>query len=43
MHTQQRVQAQTGYWLTPEISFVGEFGPVTRLAADARPVGSGAT
>ena len=36
MHAQRCVQAETGYWLTPEISFVGEFAPVTRLAADAR-------
>ncbi|MES1949019.1 UDP-N-acetylenolpyruvoylglucosamine reductase [Salinisphaera sp. C84B14] len=36
MHAQRCVQADTGYWLTPEISFVGEFGPVTRLPADAR-------
>jgi len=34
MHAQKRVQAETGYWLTPEISFVGEFGPVSRLADD---------
>lgn len=38
MHVQQCVQAATGYWLTPEISFVGEFGPVTRLPADAHRV-----
>ncbi|MES1941503.1 UDP-N-acetylenolpyruvoylglucosamine reductase [Salinisphaera sp. T5B8] len=36
MHAQRCVQAETGYWLTPEISFVGEFAPVTRLPANAR-------
>ncbi|GAB3671223.1 UDP-N-acetylmuramate dehydrogenase [Salinisphaera aquimarina] len=36
MHAQQCVQARTGYWLTPEISFIGEFAPVTRLPADVR-------
>jgi len=36
MHVQRTVQAATGYWLTPEISLVGEFAPVSRLPADAR-------
>lgn len=36
MHAQQVVSARTGHWLTPEIGFVGEFAPVTRLPADAR-------
>jgi UDP-N-acetylmuramate dehydrogenase len=36
MHAQRCVQAQTGYWLTPEIAFVGEFAPVKRIAGDAR-------
>lgn len=36
MHVQRTVQAATGYWLTPEISFVGGFAPVSRLPADAR-------
>ncbi|MES1923686.1 UDP-N-acetylmuramate dehydrogenase [Salinisphaera sp. T31B1] len=41
MHVQQRVQRETGYWLTPEISFVGEFAPVTRLPTDtAAPTAS---
>ena len=30
------VEAETGYWLTPEISFVGAFAPVTRLPPNAR-------
>lgn len=38
MHAQRVVSAQTGYWLTPEIGFVGEFAPVKRLPADARAV-----
>lgn len=36
MYVQKVVQSHTGYWLTPEIGFVGEFAPVRRLqAADA--------
>jgi len=31
MHIQKTVEQQTGYWLEPEISFVGEFGPVRKL------------
>jgi UDP-N-acetylmuramate dehydrogenase len=31
MHTQQVVQKATGYWLTPEISFIGAFAPVRRI------------
>lgn len=31
MHTQQVVQRETGYWLEPEISFVGAFAPVRKL------------
>jgi len=31
MHAQKTVEAATGYWLTPEISFVGDFAPVTRI------------
>ena len=31
MHVQRVVQRETGYWLTPEISFVGKFDPVRRL------------
>lgn len=31
MHIQKTVEAATGYWLTPEISFVGDFGPVSRI------------
>lgn len=34
MHAQKTVHAQTGYWLTPEISFVGEFAPVKRIKAE---------
>jgi len=33
MHAQKIVQAHTGYWLTPEISFIGEFAPVKRIKA----------
>lgn len=33
MHAQQTVNRETGYWLTPEIMFVGEFAPVKRIAA----------
>lgn len=33
MHTQRTVERETGHWLTPEIMFVGEFGPVKRFAA----------
>lgn len=36
MHAQRVVQAETGYWLTPEISFIGSFGPVTRMPAGGR-------
>ncbi|MDA3942764.1 MAG: UDP-N-acetylmuramate dehydrogenase [Bacteroidetes bacterium] len=35
MHAQKAVEAATGYWLTPEISFVGDFGPVTRIQTEA--------
>ena len=35
MHAQKTVQAATGYWLTPEISFVGDFAPVTRIRQSA--------
>lgn len=31
MYTQQVVQRETGYWLEPEISFVGAFAPVRKL------------
>ena len=31
MHIQKVVEQQTGYWLEPEISFVGEFAPVRKL------------
>lgn len=31
MYTQKVVQRETGYWLEPEISFVGRFAPVRRL------------
>ena len=37
MHVQQRVQARTGYWLTPEIGFVGRFAPVQRIESEPRP------
>ena len=33
MHVQKRVEATTGYWLEPEISFVGGFAPIKRIAA----------
>lgn len=33
MHVQQTVQAHTGYWLTPEISLVGNFAPIKRIRA----------
>ena len=36
MHVQRTVHAETGYWLTPEISFIGEFGPVRRIAPETR-------
>jgi len=36
MHAQRCVEARTGYWLTPEISFIGEFAPVKRIPADTR-------
>lgn len=36
MHAQRCVEARTGYWLTPEISFIGEFTPVKRIPADPR-------
>ncbi len=35
MHAQRCVQAQTGYWLTPEVAFIGEFAPVKRIARGA--------
>ncbi|HET7313708.1 UDP-N-acetylmuramate dehydrogenase [Salinisphaera sp.] len=35
MHTQKTVEAATGYWLTPEISFVGDFAPVKRVRQTA--------
>src|SRR5699024_1130426 len=31
MYIQQSVQEKTGYWLTPEISFVGAFAPIRRI------------
>lgn len=36
MHTQQTVEARTGYWLEPEIGFVGDFAPVKRLVGRHR-------
>lgn len=36
MHAQKTVEHATGHWLTPEISFIGQFAPVKRLAADTR-------
>ncbi len=41
MHIQRTVQRRTGYWLTPEISFIGEFAPVRRIVGDtgAAPAG----
>lgn len=33
MHAQRVVFEHTGHWLTPEIGFVGQFAPVTRLGA----------
>ncbi len=35
MHIQKTVEKETGYWLEPEISFVGEFAPVRRLKTPA--------
>lgn len=35
MHVQKTVEAATGYWLTPEISFVGDFAPVKRIRQSA--------
>ncbi|WP_423821666.1 UDP-N-acetylmuramate dehydrogenase [Salinisphaera sp. SPP-AMP-43] len=35
MYAQKAVEAATGYWLTPEISFVGDFGPVARIQQPA--------
>lgn len=36
MHAQRTVETQTGHWLTPEIGFVGQFAPVSKIRpADA--------
>jgi len=37
MHTQQIVFRETGYWLTPEIGFVGAFAPVRRMNEQRSP------
>ncbi|RJS94052.1 UDP-N-acetylmuramate dehydrogenase [Salinisphaera sp. Q1T1-3] len=38
MHVQRTVSATTGYWLEPEISFVGGFAPVKRVPATSQAV-----
>ena len=35
MYAQKQVEAATGYWLEPEISFVGGFAPIKRIAPAA--------
>jgi len=36
MHAQQTVKARTGYWLEPEISFIGDFDKVSRIRVSGR-------
>lgn len=34
MHVQQTVYSETGYWLSPEIGFVGAFAPIKRIGVE---------